>query len=238
MSHFINRKHYADIFGPTTGDQVRLGDTALIAEVEKDSTVYGDECKFGGGKVIREGMGQAAGVGDEGRARLRHHQRAHRRLDRHLQGRHRHQGRTHRRHRQGRQSRRDGGRRPNGMIVGVTTEVIAGEGLILTAGGIDSHIHFICPQQAHEAHRERRHHVDRRRHWPGDRHERHDLHARRAPCRTDAAGDRCAADELRFHRQRQHRRCPRACRANSRRRDRSEAARRLGHRRPRRLIAA
>ena len=63
MSHKMKRSHYADMFGPTTGDKVRLGDTSLILEVEKDFTVYGDECKFGGGKVIREGMGQAAGVG-------------------------------------------------------------------------------------------------------------------------------------------------------------------------------
>src|SRR6188474_2105750 len=61
--HKMKRSHYADMFGPTTGDKVRLGDTALVLEVEKDHTVYGDECKFGGGKVIREGMGQAAGVG-------------------------------------------------------------------------------------------------------------------------------------------------------------------------------
>src|SRR6267142_3237707 len=63
MPHRINRRAYADIFGPTTGDRVRLGDTSLILEVERDHTHYGDECKFGGGKVIREGMGQAAGVG-------------------------------------------------------------------------------------------------------------------------------------------------------------------------------
>ena len=63
MSHKMKRTHYTDMFGPTTGDKVRLGDTSLIAEVEKDFTVYGDECKFGGGKVIREGMGQAAGIG-------------------------------------------------------------------------------------------------------------------------------------------------------------------------------
>src|ERR1044071_404253 len=63
MSHRMNRRHYADMFGPTTGDRVRLGDTSLVLEVEKDHTVYGDECKFGGGKGIREGMGQAAGVG-------------------------------------------------------------------------------------------------------------------------------------------------------------------------------
>jgi urease subunit alpha len=65
MSHHINRRHYSDIFGPTTGDRVRLGDTGLVAEVEHDATVYEDECKFGGGKVLRDGMGQAAGVTDE-----------------------------------------------------------------------------------------------------------------------------------------------------------------------------
>ena len=70
MSRSISRRHYADIYGPTTGDRIRLGDTGLVAEVEADATVYGDECKFGGGKVLRDGMGQAAGVSDD-RARLR-----------------------------------------------------------------------------------------------------------------------------------------------------------------------
>ena len=65
MSHIMKRSDYADMFGPTTGDKVRLGDTGLVLEVERDHTVYGDECKFGGGKVIREGMGQAAGIGDQ-----------------------------------------------------------------------------------------------------------------------------------------------------------------------------
>src|SRR3982075_8252 len=65
MPHRISRSAYADIYGPTTGDKVRLGDTTLVLQVEKDFTVYGDECKFGGGKTIREGMGQAAGVGDK-----------------------------------------------------------------------------------------------------------------------------------------------------------------------------
>ena len=58
----IDRRHYADLYGPTTGDRIRLGDTNLVAEIESDATVYGDECKFGGGKVLRDGMGQAAGV--------------------------------------------------------------------------------------------------------------------------------------------------------------------------------
>jgi urease subunit alpha len=61
----IDRRHYAQIYGPTTGDRVRLADTDLIAEVESDATVHGDECKFGGGKVLRDGMGQAAGVSDD-----------------------------------------------------------------------------------------------------------------------------------------------------------------------------
>ena len=65
MPHRIDRRHYADLYGPTTGDRLRLGDTGLVAEVEDDATVYGDECKFGGGKVLRDGMGQAAGVSDE-----------------------------------------------------------------------------------------------------------------------------------------------------------------------------
>ena len=66
MGYKIKRSNYAEIYGPTTGDKVRLGDTSLWLEVEKDLTVYGDECKFGGGKVLREGMGQAAGVGQDG----------------------------------------------------------------------------------------------------------------------------------------------------------------------------
>ena len=64
MSYGIDRRHYADIFGPTTGDRVRLGDTSLVLEVERDHAVYGDECKFGGGKVLRDGMGQATGVSE------------------------------------------------------------------------------------------------------------------------------------------------------------------------------
>ncbi|MFL5444887.1 MAG: urease subunit alpha, partial [Myxococcales bacterium] len=64
MSRTLDRRHYADLFGPTTGDRVRLGDTNLVARVERDATTYGDECKFGGGKVLRDGMGQMAGAAD------------------------------------------------------------------------------------------------------------------------------------------------------------------------------
>src|SRR5438093_416583 len=146
MSYRMPRRHYADIYGPTTGDRIRLGDTDLVAEVERDHAVYGDECKFGGGKVLRDGMGQASGVGqdealdcvitnavvvdwtgiykaDIGIKRGR------------VAG-------------IGKAGNPDvmAGVTP-GMVVGVTTEAIAAEGLIVTAGGIDAHIHFISPQQ-------------------------------------------------------------------------------------------
>lgn len=146
----MKRAHYADMFGPTTGDKVRLGDTALWLEVENDHTVYGDECKFGGGKVIREGMGQAAGVGDNDALdcvitnALVVDSTGIYKADIGIKG--------------GVISGIGKAGNPDvmagvtkGMVVGVTTEVIAGEGLILTAGGFDAHIHFICPQQAFEA---------------------------------------------------------------------------------------
>lgn len=146
----MDRAAYATMFGPTTGDFVRLGATDLWIAVEKDLCVYGDECKFGGGKTLREGMGQATGRADADtldmvvtnalivdwsgiyKADI---------------------------------GVRDGmivgiGKAGNpdvmdgvteGMVVGSCTDVVAGEGKIITAGGIDTHIHFICPQQAYEA---------------------------------------------------------------------------------------
>src|SRR5712675_1663810 len=150
MSHKMKRTHYADMFGPTTGDKVRLGDTSLILEVEKDFTVYGDECKFGGGKVIREGMGQAAGVGAKDaldcvitNALIVDYTGLYKADIGIKHGRIAGIGKA------GNPDVMAGVTK--GMIVGVTTEVIAGEGLIVTAGGFDSHIHFICPQQAYEA---------------------------------------------------------------------------------------
>jgi urease subunit alpha len=150
MPRTMERKHYAEIYGPTTGDRVRLGDTDLVLEVEKDFSVLGDECKFGGGKVLREGMGQAAGVDDRGaldcvitNALILDHSGIYKAdvgmKDGRISG-------------IGKAGNPDvmAGVSP-GMVVGVTTECIAGEGLILTAGGIDSHIHFISPQQAEEA---------------------------------------------------------------------------------------
>ncbi len=138
------------MFGPTTGDKVHLGDTSLILEVEKDFTVYGDECKFGGGKVLREGMGQAAGVSQAEaldcvitNVVVLDHTGIYK-ADLGIKD-----GRISGIGKAGNPDVMAGVTR--GMIVGVTTEVIAGEGLLLTAGGIDSHIHFICPQQVYEA---------------------------------------------------------------------------------------
>jgi urease subunit alpha len=146
----MKRAHYADMFGPTTGDKVRLGDTSLILEVEKDFTVYGDECKFGGGKVIREGMGQAAGVGAKDaldcvitNALIVDYTGIYK-ADIGIKN-----GLISGIGKAGNPDVMAGVTKK--MIIGVTTEVIAGEGLIVTAGGLDTHIHFICPQQAHEA---------------------------------------------------------------------------------------
>jgi len=143
----ISRKAYAEMFGPTTGDRIRLADTSLFIEIEKDYTTYGEEVKFGGGKVIRDGMGQS--------------QRAHADvmdtvitnaviLD--------HWGIV--KADIGIKSGRIAGIGKAGnpdiqpdvtLVIGGATEIIAGEGMIVTAGGIDSHIHFICPQQIEEA---------------------------------------------------------------------------------------
>ena len=150
MAHRIDRRHYADLYGPTRGDRVRLGDTGLVAEVEDDATVYGDECKFGGGKVLRDGMGQAAGVSDE-RAldcvitnALIVDWTGIRKADVGIKN-----GRIAGIGKAGNPDVMAGV--SDDLIVGVTTEAIAGEGLLLTAGGIDAHVHFISPQQVHEA---------------------------------------------------------------------------------------
>ncbi|GAB4258075.1 MAG: urease subunit alpha [Methylomicrobium sp.] len=143
----LSRRAYADMFGPTTGDRVRLADSELYIKVEEDRTVYGDEVKFGGGKVIRDGMGQSqvdsqtamdlvitnalildywgiikADVGIKN-------------------------GRICAIGKAGNPDVQDG----VDIVIGPGTEIIAGEGQILTAGGIDAHIHFICPQQVEEA---------------------------------------------------------------------------------------
>ena len=153
MSLFIDRRTYADFYGPTVGDRVRLADTDLVVEIEKDFTVYGDEITFGGGKVIRDGMGQNStmsrkdhsGVLDlvitnaviidhwgivKGDIGVR-------------------DGRIVKVGKAGNPDTMDGV--DPDLVVGAATEVIAGENMIVTAGCIDSHIHFISPQQIYEA---------------------------------------------------------------------------------------
>jgi urease subunit alpha len=146
----ISRKNYAAMYGPTTGDKIRLGDTDLIIEVEKDYTVYGDECKFGGGKVLRDGMGQCSGVSQKDaldllitNALILDHTGV-TKADVGIKD-----GRILAIGKAGNPDMMDGV--TPGMICGPTTEVIAGEKLILTPGGMDAHIHFICPQQINEA---------------------------------------------------------------------------------------
>eukprot|EP01134_Creolimax_fragrantissima_P007226 CFRG7226T1 len=146
----MSRETYASMFGPTKGDSVQLGDTSLYIEVEDDLTVYGDECKFGGGKVLRDGNGQAAGVSDADaldtvitnalivdctgiyKADIGI-------KDGNIVG----IGKA------GNPASMNGVH--SNMVVGVTTEVIAGENKIITAGASDTHIHWICPQQCDEA---------------------------------------------------------------------------------------
>ena len=144
----ISRRAYAEMFGPTVGDRIRLADTDLFAEVEADLTVYGEEVKFGGGKVIRDGMGQgqlpAAKVADTviTNALIIDAVTGILKADIGLKG-----GRIWRIGKAGNPDVQPGVTIP----IGGATEIIAGEGMIVTAGGIDSHIHFICPQQIEES---------------------------------------------------------------------------------------
>jgi urease subunit alpha len=148
MSTKITRQAYAEMFGPTTGDRLRLADTELIVEVEKDYTIYGEEVKFGGGKVIRDGMGQGQRVSAETvdtvitNALIIDAVTGIIKADIGLKG-----GRIAAIGKAGNPDIQPG----VDIVVGPGTEVIAGEGMIVTAGGIDSHIHFICPQQIDEA---------------------------------------------------------------------------------------
>jgi len=148
MSRLISRAAYADMFGPTTGDKVRLADTSLIVEVERDFTIYGEEVKFGGGKVIRDGMGQSQVTRAKGavdtvitNALIIDHWGIVK-ADVGLRD-----GRIAGIGKAGNPDIQSGVT----IVIGPGTEVIAGEGKILTAGGFDTHIHFICPQQIEEA---------------------------------------------------------------------------------------
>lgn len=143
----MDRRAYAEMYGPTTGDRVRLGDTELFIEVEKDHCVYGDEVKFGGGKVIRDGMGQSpfesAQVADAviTNALILDHWGVVKADVGIKDGRIAGIGKAGNPNVQPRTE----------ILIGPATEVIAGEGMILTAGAVDAHIHFICPQQIEEA---------------------------------------------------------------------------------------
>jgi urease subunit alpha len=148
MTLSVSRRQYADLYGPTTGDRVRLADTELVLEVERDAATYGDEVAFGGGKTIRDGMGQSARAVDALDLVITNALV----VD--------HWGIV-----KGDIGVKDGrivavGKAGNPdtldavdprLIIGAGTEVIAGEGKIVTAGGVDSHVHFICPQQVEEA---------------------------------------------------------------------------------------
>ena len=153
MSLKIPRRTYADLYGPTTGDRIRLADTELVIEVEKDFTHYGDEITFGGGKVIRDGMGQSSTALREGargaldlvitNAVILDHWGIVK-GDIGIKN-----GRIVKVGKAGNPDTMDGV--DPELVVGAGTEVIAGENLIVTAGGVDSHIHFISPQQIYEA---------------------------------------------------------------------------------------
>jgi urease subunit alpha len=144
----LSRHAYAGMYGPTVGDRVRLADTELFIQVERDLTTYGEEVKFGGGKVIRDGMGQSQVTREQGAADtvitnaliLDHWGVV--KADVALRD-----GRIHAIGKAGNPDTQPG----VDIVIGPGTEIIAGEGRILTAGGIDAHIHFICPQQIEEA---------------------------------------------------------------------------------------
>ena len=147
MTLKINRRAYAEMFGPTTGDRVRLADTELIVEVERDFTLYGEEVKFGGGKVIRDGMGQSQRESKDctdtviTNALIIDHWGIVK-ADIGLKN-----GRISAIGKAGNPDIQPGVT----IVIGPGTEIIAGEGMIVTAGGVDTHIHFICPQQIDEA---------------------------------------------------------------------------------------
>ena len=148
MALKISRQAYAEMFGPTVGDRVRLADTGLWIEVEQDCTIYGEEVKFGGGKVIRDGMGQSqrvsADVADTviTNALIVDAVAGIIKADIGLKA-----GHISAIGKAGNPDVQPGAT----IAIGAGTEIIAGEGMIVTAGGIDSHIHFICPQQIEEA---------------------------------------------------------------------------------------
>ncbi len=147
MSTRITRQAYAEMYGPTVGDRIRLADTALVIEVERDHTIYGEEVKFGGGKVIRDGMGQSQRMSKDVADTV---------ITNALIVDHWGIVKADIAIKDGRFARIGKAGNPDiqpgvDIVIGPGTEIIAGEGMIVTPGGVDSHIHFICPQQIDEA---------------------------------------------------------------------------------------
>ena len=191
----LSRATYAAMYGPTVGDRVRLADTELFIEVEKDFTIHGEEVKFGGGKVIRDGMGQsqlsrAAGALDTviSNALILDHSGIYK-ADVGLRS-----GRIAGIGKAGNPDTQPGVT----LIIGPSTKIIAGEGKILTAGGVDSHIHFIAPQQLEEALYSGVTTMLGGGHRPGAWHTGHHLH-RGLASDADDRGRRCFPDESGFH---------------------------------------
>ena len=147
----IDRRTYADHYGPTTGDRIRLADTDLIIQIEHDATVYGDEAKFGGGKVVRDGMGQSATASRASGSpdlvitnAVIVDATGIRKADVGVRD-----GRISAIGKSGNPGVMDGV--TAGLVIAATTEILAAEGHILTCGAIDSHVHFISPNQIPEA---------------------------------------------------------------------------------------
>ncbi len=185
MPYLINRSHYAEIYGPTIGDKVRLGDTGLWLEVEKDFAVFGDECKFGGGKVLREGMGQAVGVSQDDALdlvitnALIVDYTGIIKADVGIKN-----GLIVGIGKAGNPDVMEGV--TPGMIFGVTTEAISGEGLILTAGGIDYARPLHLSAASVRRLGQRPYYNGWRRHRPGHWDLRYHMHARCIPFADDA----------------------------------------------------
>ena len=231
----IERAAYAAMFGPTVGDRVRLADTELFIEVEDDRTVYGEEVKFGGGKVIRDGMGQSPLARADGavdtvitNALIVDHWGIVK-ADVGLRD-----GRIAAIGKAGNPDTQPG----VDIIIGPGTEAIAGEGRILTAGGVDAHIHWICPQQVDDALYSGVTTMLGGGTGPRRGHQSHHLHARALASRPHAGGGGRAAGKPRLLRERQRVRTAGPRRTGARRRLRPQAARRLGPPHRRRSIPA
>ena len=226
MAATLSRRAYAAMYGPTAGDRVRLADTELFVEVERDLTTYGEEVKFGGGKVIRDGMGQSQATRAQGavdtvvtNALILDHTGIYK-ADIGLRD-----GRIHAIGKAGNPDTQPG----VDIVIGPGTEAIAGEGRIVTAGGFDAHIHYICPQQIDDALHSGVTTMLGGGTGPAHGTFGHDLHARTMAYRPDAAGGGRLSGEPGLRGQGQRLRAGRPGGDDPRRRMRAQAARGLGH---------